>query len=193
MRRAPGRLRSTRGAPAAVTRESGRFGDRRRRRNLGGGGTCGGAKLAWRRSRAGRRVRAWRSWRRQWRGMGKAQGCGQFKGGPRASWGSVPWRRGAILGEKGGVRCAAGEMDLAGGATASAAAGACGCCGVRRRQVGPGRGEGEGDALGRAGWRGLRALVRGRPGSGLNGGGRARAWAALAAELGRSGTRARLR
>ena len=127
VRRAPGRLRSTRGAPVAVTRESGRFGDRRRRRNLGGGGTCGGAKLSWRRSRAGRRVRAWRSWRRQWRGMGKAQGCGQFKGGPRASWGSVPWRRGAILGEKGGVRCAAGEMDLAGGATASAAAGACGC------------------------------------------------------------------
>ena len=56
-----------------------------------------------------------------------------------------------------------------------------------------GRGEGEGDALGRAGRRGLRALARGRPGSGLNGGGRVRAWAALAAELARSGTRARLR
>jgi len=40
--------------------------------------------------------------------MGKAQGCGQFKGGPRASWGSVPWRRGAILGEKGGVRWRSG-------------------------------------------------------------------------------------
>jgi hypothetical protein len=33
-----------------------------------------------------------------------------------------------------------------------------------------GRGEGEGDALGRAGRRGLRGLARGRPGSGLNGG-----------------------
>ena len=44
--------------------------------------------------------------------MGEAQGCGQFKGGPRASWGNVPWRRGAILGEKGGVRCAEEGDDL---------------------------------------------------------------------------------
>ena len=102
--------------------------------------------------------------------MGEAQGRGQFKGGPRASWGSVPWRRGAILGEKGGVRCAAGEMDMAGGATASAAAGFAGVAESGADRWARGRGEGEGDALGRAGRRGLRALARGRPGSGLNGG-----------------------
>ena len=45
---------------------------------------------------------------RKW---GRRRAAANLKGGgPRASWGSVPWRRGAILGEKGGVRwCSGGE------------------------------------------------------------------------------------
>ena len=108
VRRASGRLRSTRGAPAAVTRESGRFGDRRRRRNLaaevpaaaqsspGGGAERGvGLELGGPGGGSGE-------------GWGKRRAAANLKGGPRASWGSVPWRRGAILGEKGGVHWRSG-------------------------------------------------------------------------------------
>ena len=46
---------------------------------------------------------------RKW---GRRRAAANLKGGPRASWGSVPWRRDAILGEKGGVRCAEEGDDL---------------------------------------------------------------------------------
>ena len=42
---------------------------------------------------------------RKWR---RRRAAANLKGGPRASWGSVPWRRDAILGEKGGVRWRSG-------------------------------------------------------------------------------------
>ena len=42
---------------------------------------------------------------RKW---GRRRVAANLKGGPQTSWGSVPWRRGAILGEKGGVRWRSG-------------------------------------------------------------------------------------
>ena len=117
--------------------------------------------------------------------MGEAQGCGQFKGGPRASWGSVPWRRGAILGEKGGVRCAeeGDNLQVGQGSQRLKAAEA----GADRR--GPvGRGGALAWLLGDAG-RPLRACWAGRVRV------RERGECAGPREigLGRSGTRARLR
>ena len=67
----------------------------------------GGAEFSWRRGRAGAALGFCGGC--GWEDEGGAGLRGQLKGGPRASWGSVPWRRGAILGEKGGVRWRAGE------------------------------------------------------------------------------------
>ena len=76
---------------------------------LGNPLTCGGAEL-W--HGGAMRARLARAWVAALEWIGEVLGCCQFKGGPRASWGSVPWRRGVILGEKGGVRCAEEGDDL---------------------------------------------------------------------------------
>ena len=110
-------------------------------------------------------------------GMVEAQGCGPIKGRPRASWGGAPRERPAGI-----------AAVIAAGGCASGEGGADDMGPTGQRE----RGDAEAAKAGADVWArvasGEEASVRCRP-SGLNGGRRACAWAALAAELGRSGMR----